>query len=214
MGGCGWRPRHNSRQHRGPQRQLKALTCRRRDRSMVDPSSAVSDNVGAAPDSSAGGACGGPSARQATTTNAQSEGPLGQHLLDAARRQQEAFVGNISSLLTQCSSRNRRSGPALESDSQRSSAESNLSTAVSSRADPHKDELPTKAEPETGGLASLAAFGHGGESHEVHCRCAAPRLRGWRGGCCDRGGRWRHTTAYVSPAVLRCLALPPARAGA
>ena len=155
---------------RASQRRLKALACRPRARSMVDNSSAVSDNVGAAPDSSAGGAGGGPSdaARQAATTNAQSEGPLGKHLLDAARRQQDALVGNISSLLTRCSSRNRRPEPSDARADSRTTAESNLSAAASSRAEPN-NELPTKAKPATGGLATLAAFGHGGGSSEVHC---------------------------------------------
>ena len=101
------------------------------------------------PDSSAGGA--GGRADAAPSTKAQSGG-LAQRLLSSARRQQEALVGTISSLLRGCSSR-----------SHKPSREPKLSAAASARSEPSRDSTRS----ETGAVATLAAFGHGGQSHEV-----------------------------------------------
>ena len=97
------------------------------------------------PDSSAGGA-----------------GGLAQRLLAAARRQQEALVGTISSLLRGCSSR-----------SHKPSRESKLSAAASTRSEPSRDSTHS----ETGAVATLVAFGHGGQSHEVHLALPPARAR-------------------------------------
>lgn len=85
------------------------------------------------------------------STKAQSEG-LAQRLLASARRQQEALVGTISSLLRGCSSRNHKPSRELK-----------LSAAASSRSEPSRDSTVS----ETGAVATLVAFGHGGQSHEV-----------------------------------------------
>ena len=102
------------------------------------------------------------------------EAPLGQHWLDAARRQQAALVDHISTLLTGCYPKNRRPLSALPADGIQTSPAAqkeamgvaNGSAAASRRADPTMVELPATRGTETGGLATLAAFGHGDESHE------------------------------------------------
>ena len=78
----------------------------------------------------------------------------------------------ISNLLTGCSSPNRKSVAGPPSDSVRISAEPNRpngSAAASGHAVPANGGLPALRGAESGGLATLAAFGHGGESHEVRC---------------------------------------------
>ena len=111
------------------------------------------------PDSSAGGA--GGRADAAPSTKAQSGG-LAQRLLSSARRQQEALVGTISSLLRGCSSR-----------SHKPSREPKLSAAASARSEPSRDSTHS----ETGAVATLVAFGHGGQSHEVHLALPPARAR-------------------------------------
>ena len=102
-------------------------------------------------DSCAGAGGRADAAVQAPSTKAQSEG-LAQRLLASARRQQEALVGTISSLLRGCSSMNHK--PRRESK---------LSAAASTRSEPSRDSTVS----ETGAVATLVAFGHGGQSHEV-----------------------------------------------
>ena len=97
------------------------------------------------PDSSAGGAGGRTDA--APSTKAQSGG-LAQRLLASVRRQQEALVGTISTLLR---------------GNHKPSRESKLSAAASARSERSRDSTHS----ETGAVATLAAFGHGGQSHEV-----------------------------------------------
>ena len=107
------------------------------------------------PDSSAGGAGGRTDA--APSTKAQSGG-LAQRLLTSVRRQQEALVGTISTLLR---------------GNHKPSRESKLSAAASTRSEPSRDSTHS----ETGAVATLVAFGHGGQSHEVHLALPPARAR-------------------------------------